>query len=136
MGNAHARHHPRNADGLCYGSDGTDLRRGNTRPFQFLGDRCAATSARASGGGENHPLHIVLFQGLGNGRAEGPAVFKGSAVACGGIDIIGQSTRRVDVRIICATNSDLLARMRGQAFRSDLYYRLSVVSLSDISNPW
>lgn len=42
----------------------------------------------------------------------------------------GQSTRRVDVRIICATNSDLLARMRGQAFRSDLYYRLSVVSLS------
>ena len=89
MGNTHARHHPRNADGLCYGSDSADLRRGNTGPFQFLGDRCAATSARASGGGENHPLHIILFQGIGNGRAEAPAVFKGSAVARGGIDIIG-----------------------------------------------
>ena len=42
----------------------------------------------------------------------------------------GQSTRRVDVRIICATNCDLSAQMRLQLFRSDLYYRLSVVSIS------
>ncbi len=42
----------------------------------------------------------------------------------------GQSTRRVDVRIICATNCDLSAQMRHQLFRSDLFYRLSVVSIS------
>ena len=41
----------------------------------------------------------------------------------------GTRTIDVDVRIIAATNADLEARVRAQTFRSDLFFRLNVVSL-------
>ncbi|MFW5807641.1 MAG: sigma 54-interacting transcriptional regulator, partial [Spirochaetota bacterium] len=37
--------------------------------------------------------------------------------------------RKADVRIICATNRDLLRLAEENIFRQDLYYRISVISL-------
>jgi transcriptional regulator with GAF, ATPase, and Fis domain len=42
----------------------------------------------------------------------------------------GTRTIKVDIRLIAATNKDLLEEIRAGNFRQDLYYRLNVVSLN------
>ncbi|UJX41156.1 sigma 54-interacting transcriptional regulator [Desulfovibrio sp. JY] len=42
----------------------------------------------------------------------------------------GQQAKRIDVRIIAATNKDLPTAVRDKAFRGDLYYRLNVLTIS------
>ena len=42
----------------------------------------------------------------------------------------GTRTMRVDVRIVAATNQDLVQMVREKRFREDLYYRLNVITLN------
>jgi len=57
-----------------------------------------------------------------------PALLR--AVQSGEIKSIGsERTRNVDVRVVAATNRDLLEEVRAGRFREDLYYRLSALEI-------
>jgi DNA-binding NtrC family response regulator len=52
-------------------------------------------------------------------------------VQSGQFERLGSSeTRRVDVRLVCATNADLRREIAAGRFREDLFYRLNVIELA------
>jgi two-component system response regulator HydG len=48
----------------------------------------------------------------------------------GEFEPVGGNTQKADVRIVAATNRDLLAEVQAGRFREDLYYRLNVISIT------
>ena len=43
---------------------------------------------------------------------------------------VGESrSRKVDIRVVCATNADIPGMVRERTFREDLYYRINLVTL-------
>jgi hypothetical protein len=54
-----------------------------------------------------------------------------TAIETGEIRRVGQgAARKVDVRLICATNQPLLDRVNSKAFREDLYHRIAVLPMT------
>ncbi len=47
----------------------------------------------------------------------------------GEVDVLGGQTRKVDVRIVAATNRNLAQDVKEGRFREDLYYRLNVITV-------
>lgn len=71
----------------------------------------------------------LFLDEIGNLSAEGQNRLL-RVLQSGEFERLGSSeTRRVDVRIISATNADLLGAIAQGTFREDLYYRLNVIEL-------
>ncbi len=72
----------------------------------------------------------LFLDEIGNLSASGQAKLL-RVLQSGQFERLGSSeTRRVDVRLICATNADLRRGMAAGRFREDLFYRLNVIELA------
>ena len=72
----------------------------------------------------------LFLDEIGNLSASGQAKLL-RVLQSGQFERLGSSeTRRVDVRLICATNADLRREIGAGRFREDLFYRLNVIELA------
>ena len=72
----------------------------------------------------------LFLDEIGNLSAAGQAKLL-RVVQTGEFERLGSSeTRRVDVRLVCATNADLQQAIARRTFRQDLYFRLAVVEIA------
>ena len=71
----------------------------------------------------------IFLDEIGNLSAAGQAKLL-RVLQTGEFERLGSSeTRRVDVRVLCATNVDLQSAIARGAFRQDLYFRIAVVEI-------
>jgi DNA-binding NtrC family response regulator len=72
----------------------------------------------------------LLLDEIGNLSAAGQMKLL-RVLQTGELERLGSSeTRRVDVRVLCATNADLRQAIARGTFREDLYFRLNVIELN------
>jgi DNA-binding NtrC family response regulator len=72
----------------------------------------------------------LLLDEIGNLSAAGQMKLL-RVLQSGEFERVGSSeTRRVDVRVLCATNADLRQNIARGTFRQDLYFRLNVIELN------
>ena len=86
-------------------------------------------ASRREGRFEAADTGTVFLDEIGNLSAEGQMKLL-RVLQSGEYERLGSSkTRKVDVRIISATNTDLPAAIRARNFREDLFYRLNVIEI-------
>lgn len=85
IGDRHTRDDAIGADGLRDRHNRADMRGGQSRPFQFLDDRCPATRAGASCGGQDNRLDTDIDQLSRNVLAITPCPLHRGRIADGGI---------------------------------------------------
>ncbi len=94
-----------------------------TETGAFTGARARTGRFEAADGG------TLFLDELGNLAASGQAKLL-RVLQSGQFERLGSNTtRRVQVRVIAATNADLQAAMQEGRFREDVYYRLNVIEL-------
>ena len=94
-----------------------------TEAGAFTGARARIGRFEAANGG------TLFLDELGNLSAAGQAKLL-RVLQTGELQRLGSNqTRRTEVRMIAATNTDLRAAIREGRFREDLYYRLNVIEL-------
>jgi len=98
----------------------------------FGSEAGAYTGATRARQGRFEAAHggTLFLDEIGNLSLEGQAKLL-RVLQTGEFERLGSSTsRRVEVRVVSATNSDLKAAIAAGRFREDLYYRLNVIELA------
>ena len=98
----------------------------------FGAEKGAYTGAEKSRPGRFERAHggVLFLDEIGELSSEAQAKLL-RVLQTGEIERVGDSrTRKIDVRIIAATNADLAARVKEGSFRADLYYRINVFPLT------
>jgi DNA-binding NtrC family response regulator len=105
-------------------------------PAELLESELFGTEAGAYTGAKSRPGRFEAAQGgtlfldeIGNLPVAGQAKLL-RVLQTGEFERLGSTqTRRVSVRVLSATNSDLSEAIRAGRFREDLYYRLNVIEI-------